>query len=598
MVVPASVPKIAHAQAAGCLLYASPHQRIGYNVAGDQGTTISDYDAARLGAGWYHDYRARLDAPTPGGIRHVQMIHANINTARLAQTYGAIVDANPGDTWILGNEPDRYGQDERTPAEYAVFYHDTYTFLKDRDPTSIVSPAGLVQPTPLRLRYLDMVLSTYQSRYGTLMPVDQWDMHNFILREDESWGAGIPIGLDAFAHEAVLYQPYQHGDIEIFKQQLRNMRQWMNDRGYRDVPLRISELGILLSPWHGYDHDAVRLFMVNAFDFMLTATDAQTGYPADGNRLVQEFAWFSLNYYAWEPINGYGTNGNFFDHDTAVIQSLGIAFEEYVKSKRIETIDLKVIDFRSDPLNLTTTSAATWEVDFLNQGGINAEDVEVRFWHGDPAAGGQLLGSSPTRARVEPNCNSALTAEFVWVPPAAGQYKIYAQLVAANIDAEDNLSNNVATVNLTVTEGTGATITPTTSPTPTPTVTNTPTKTTVPTATTTGTATQTNTPTATNIGGVTNTPTSTPTGTLTPPATATATPTGTLTPPAATPTGTITPLATATATPTGTVTPPTVTPTGTLTPVASGTPTSTPIDETPVGTNEDVQLFIPLITNK
>lgn len=297
-------------------------------------------------------------------------------------------------------------------------------------------------------------------------------------------------------------------------------------------------MGILLSPWSGYDYDTVRLYMHNAFDFMLTATDAETGYPADGNRLVQEFAWFSLNYYAWEPIKQYGTNGNFFDHDTAVIQPLGVDFENYVKSKRIETIDLDLTAFRSDAFNLTTTSAVVWDVDFHNQGGLVAEDVAVQFWNGDPSAGGQLLGSSSTYATVEPDCNSTLTAKFIWVPPAPGNYTIYADLVAANLNLDDNMGNNRATINLSVTEGTGPTVTPTTTPTPTATPTETSTKTPTSTATVTHTPTATSTPTATNIGGVPNTPTST--STPTPTATTTATPRITTTA-TATPTGTLTP---------------------------------------------------------
>ena len=186
-------PAAAQAQSNSCNSYPSPHQRLGVNVALEGGVSINDYDTARLSAGWYHDYNRQLTPSHPNGMQYHQMIRSGINTATLAQTIGPQVDANPGSIWAVGNEPDRHGQDDQTPAQYAVFYHDVYTFLKQRDPTSRVMSAAIVQATPIRLRYLSMVLTEYQQRYGTPMPVDIWSMHGFILPESCSWGAGLPL---------------------------------------------------------------------------------------------------------------------------------------------------------------------------------------------------------------------------------------------------------------------------------------------------------------------------------------------------------------------------------------------------------------------
>ena len=42
---------------------------------------------------------------------------------------------------------------------------------------------GVSQVTPLRLDYLERVLAAYEKQYGQPMPVDVWNVHTFILRE-------------------------------------------------------------------------------------------------------------------------------------------------------------------------------------------------------------------------------------------------------------------------------------------------------------------------------------------------------------------------------------------------------------------------------
>ena len=119
--------------------------------------------------------------------------------------------------------------------------------------------------------------------------------------EYENWGAGIPPGVYDRKDLAIRYDVEDHGDIEIFKQNLIQFRKWMKWRGYRDKPLIVTEFGILMRPDYPagdgrvYDHEFVREFMFDSFDFMRTAKDAEFGYPADGNRLVQSWAWFALN---------------------------------------------------------------------------------------------------------------------------------------------------------------------------------------------------------------------------------------------------------------------------------------------------------------
>jgi hypothetical protein len=197
---------------------------------------------------------------------------------------------------MVGNEPDCIHQDSLLPAEYAQRYHDLYTFIKGLDPTAQVSAAGIVQPTPLRLQWLDMVLAAYQSAYGTPMPVDIWNIHNQILQEKRGdWGCEIPPGISA--NQGRLYTIWDNANPDIFAQHVRDFRAWMASRGYGGKSLIISEYGVLMpSSYLPHGDQTVIDFMYATFDFMLRAQDPTLGDPTDGNRLVQRWAWFSLDH--------------------------------------------------------------------------------------------------------------------------------------------------------------------------------------------------------------------------------------------------------------------------------------------------------------
>jgi uncharacterized repeat protein (TIGR01451 family) len=459
--------------AQSCSPYLPPDQRIGFNMTGEGGARIEDYAVAQLGAGWYHDYGVRQLPPRPGGIRYHQMVRgqAAAQIPALLEQLGPVIDANPGVVWLLGNEPDRYGQDELVPADYAIFYHELYHFIKARDPQSQIAIAGVVQPTRLRLRYLDEVLRAYTERYHAPMPVDIWDLHNFIMPENCDWGAGIPPGLEAYQSEGIACPATNndHGNIAIFQQQLRTFRQWMADHGYRDRPLIVSEYGILLSKYHGYPYRRVRDFMLASFDFMLSATDAATGYPRDENRLVQEFAWFSLNYAEFDLQTGFGFNGNLFDQSSRQITPLGLDYANYIKTLTEPTIDLALQSFQGAPLQVDVQTPISFTVIFSNQGGAPAQDVAVRFWNGNPFGGGTLLGVTPLLPELNPHCLTPEQATFVWAPTQAGVYTIFAEITAANGEMERDPANNYAYLPVAVPGTIGNTPTPGPSPTPIPT---------------------------------------------------------------------------------------------------------------------------------
>ena len=286
---------------------------------------MARYNVERLGAGWFLTGSTEPGAPVQVDMEFaplVQVLGATYSPD--AETLQGIARTRPGALWLVGNEPDVIWQDRATPEEYAQVYHEVYTALKSADPTAQIAIGGISQVTPLRLRYLDGVLSAYREKYGEPMPVDVWNIHLAILREERgSWGVDIPPGLPD--DRGVLYEIGDNADVKILQGEIQTFRGWMAERGLRDKPLIVTEFSVLMPPEYGFPPDKVRDFLVAAFDYMLTATDSDTGYRADGNRLVQRWAWYSVAERVY-------STGNLFDLDTRQITSLGLAFAEYTAS--------------------------------------------------------------------------------------------------------------------------------------------------------------------------------------------------------------------------------------------------------------------------
>ena len=262
---------------------------IGLNSSGD-----AEAWSRRLGFGWYIDWavRARYPAQLP---EHWQMVRLGRGCVYpspagihwLAARY-------PGNVWVIGNEPDNIWQDNITPEEYAQVYHDLYMLIKDADATAAVAVGSVTQGTPLRLAYLDRVLAIYTALYGEPLPVDWWTLHGYVLNEDRyDWGAGIPVGFME-VNEGVSYTPGDAGNAEYFRQQVIDFRAWMAERGYRDKPLAITEMGLAILNEGQNTPEVVARFLEDTFTWLDDATDDQIGYPADDNHLVQRWAWYSL----------------------------------------------------------------------------------------------------------------------------------------------------------------------------------------------------------------------------------------------------------------------------------------------------------------
>lgn len=400
---------------------------------------IGRYDVNGLRIGWYVDWTTTASPARPGGITYVP-------TVRLRQvgadaytfwpdeaTLKAAIAANPGALWLIGNEPDRRRwQDSLEPHVYAQAYHDLYYWIKAQDPRAKIGAGGIVQPTPLRLQYLDMVLEHYQQRYGNPMPVDVWNIHAFILRErscdyypEDCWGAEIPPGIDV--PEGMLYDIQDNDNVDIFKEHIERFRRWMADRGYQDRPLIITEFGVQMWPDYGFPPERVNAYMNATFDYLMTAT-GPTGYPADGYRLVQRWAWYSL---ADDDFNGW-----LFDPQTGARTVFGDNFAAY--TTRVEpTVNLVPVKIWVTPPSAEETTPYTLSVQVANAGHREAATpTTLHFYVNSQLASEQIVP-------VLDGCATSVVMMATWHPPAPGTYTVQVVVDPENRVAESNEEDNV-----------------------------------------------------------------------------------------------------------------------------------------------------------
>ncbi len=317
----------------------------------NDGVKLSD-----LGVGWYLTFGTTPLNTAPSNIEFTPMIRLKqvkdgdiylddytVSPPLTDAGLGAKIDANLGATWIIGNEPDRgpaegsSPQDDLQPDMYARAFHDVYEYIKNRDASAKVATAGLVEITPGRIQYLNMVSDAYYDAYNTSIPADIWTIHIYIMPEvtpeyvstnlaavavgtDPNLGMRLSRGRsEAYLCGDVDNEVYcwaDHDNISFYERQIRDMRTWMKVHGYQNKPLLITEYSIL----YGYETNddgsceylqdefgecftptRVSNYLRNTFDLtngVEELTDMGIGYPQDEYRLVQQILWYPL-YTQW-----------------------------------------------------------------------------------------------------------------------------------------------------------------------------------------------------------------------------------------------------------------------------------------------------------
>lgn len=440
-----------------------------------------------LGVGWHLNFSSRPWGRIDG-VEYIPVV--NVRQKKDGCTYldgytisppltdeglGALVDANPGALWIVGNEPDRGPdpdnpndpncsnrvQDDTYPEWYAQGYHDVYHFIKQRDPLAQVAIAGLVQVTPGRLQYLDRVWETYVNKYHTPMPVDVWNMHLYILPEalpDGSPGgvATIALGTDpaiairqsgddpSRCPDPQVYCWAEHDDLGIFAEQVVAMRDWMKRHGQQNKPLILSEYSILYPTWlldeygNYFTTERVARFMRETLAYLESAADPNLGYPQDEFRLVQQVLWFSINV----SRNSAGSSSNLVDDSLTNLTALGRLYKEEIARRP------RAANLLPDPIPPVAVftggggqATANLAVEVRNNGNIEAQSFTVTFYA--DSALQQPIGSAQTTTGLAGCARRTTRVVVPWEGLSPGKYQFWVKVDASNDVAESREDDNV-----------------------------------------------------------------------------------------------------------------------------------------------------------
>jgi len=422
----------------------------------------------------------------------------------LQEGLGALIAKNPGHYWIVGNEVDvnNLAQDNTMPDVYARAYHDAYQFIKNADPTAKVAIAGLSMMTPGRLQYLTIVWDTYRTLYGHDMPVDIWNMHLYILEERDpnmpqpqyangkialgtdpalakltSWGD--PQFCPAFGAADIaandprpdVYCKSEHDSVRIFREQVTTMRQWMKDRGQQNKPLIISEFGLLyvyqqdeggtyfVQDEHGqtFTPQRVATFMRETVKFMEETKDPNLGYPADENRLVQQWLWYSIvTQPDWSGgssnLINYDTYAGLPAGDTSALTPAGQVFEQEATTRSSQSnlvggVANNVVALVKQGQTASPLLTATFrnsgtrsiigpvKVSFYRDAALTQEIGSVVY---DPAARGAIVGCTWGGRNSD-------QASIIWNNLPVGTYPYWAKIDSLNAITETSESDNITT---------------------------------------------------------------------------------------------------------------------------------------------------------
>jgi hypothetical protein len=441
---------------------------------------VESYSVTPLNLGWHMNWATALHPFRPNGAEYVQTVRLTYHSGAVifdppTSTLSAIIDQNPGALWLIGNEPDSPFQDNLRPEDYARGYHQVYALIKTRDPSARAGAGNIVQPTPLRMQYLDRVLQAYQQAYQQPFPVDVWSVHSYILREisyDDPeacitidpntgqcrpgplsvWGAYIPPGITAT--RGMLYELSDMFNGPIFQQRLINFRQWLRDRGYQQTPLYITEYGTLF-PYPPYSvssgevftyYDELNqpmteartaLFMTTTFNALQNLSSSATGYAADNNRLVQRWLWYS--------VDGTGMGGPLFDPASHVRRPLGDVFAAYVTAIS-PTVDWVAARAWAEPIiqlgGLPVT--ATLHAQVSNGGNISTTAaVTVTFYSGPIGQPGTQVIAARTMTPSLPGCGASSVLSVAWPALGAGAHQFVVRLQSSG--TEPSHANNIMT---------------------------------------------------------------------------------------------------------------------------------------------------------
>lgn len=304
-----------------------------FGIAAPYDYTVDQLNYFNVGA--VLDWRMDNPINLPENIDYIHVVR--LSDAEYPTIIGRLstaVPANPGEVWIIGNEPDRSTfQDDLIPTEYAARYYEVANYIRSLDPEAKLGFGSIVQPTPIRLCYLNRTLEALDdlsgNRADSLRLIDIWSIHAFILNETSGWGADIPVGINLSECEGnpqplVITDLSETHSISKFQELIVSFREWLALKGEQDKPVWITEYGSLMPIRVGVSEQDTSSYMLATFDFLLNAKDVNIGMPADKDFLIQRWFWYSLNG------NLFDFGGSLLDPDEELnVTLVGQNFKQY-----------------------------------------------------------------------------------------------------------------------------------------------------------------------------------------------------------------------------------------------------------------------------
>ena len=345
----------------------------------------NDYDMTLLGVDSYINWSVSSDPLEPQNYEHIKVLRVRNDVYNATKAnLPAQLSVYPGAIWIIGNEPDtRFeNQDNLIPEVYAQRFLEISEIIRTNDPNALIGFAPIVQPTPIRILYLELVINEMNrllenSETSISDTFDIWTIHSFLLHEAkritidrkvtyvEGWGTGLPPGVDPILFDEE-HQPMNLDydwdlthSISLFRELIINFRQWIHDKGLGDKPLWITEYGSLMPFTHIPEYKTIE-YMLDTFNFLLSAKDPFIGFAIDDYRLVQKWYWYSLNGDIFDK------GGSLYNSDLIEETSVGRNFRQYNADPTI--VDEKAPDF--EPISIESISpirysSETGKVDYL-----------------------------------------------------------------------------------------------------------------------------------------------------------------------------------------------------------------------------------------
>jgi len=209
------------------------HPRFGIGVGSQGDNRLAQFDYQQLHLSWFFDWGSSMEGPEPG-VKFVPLV-AGYNVGPVTQSeIQTQLDNHPdwypdGTVWMVGNE---IGMDDsRGPTQYAIDYHDSYINIKAVDPDFLVSNGAVLPGSKLHkddsltsaslygVEFLQQAADSYFTLYSEPMPIDVYCFHGYTTAD---WTS-----------------------VDLFKQAVRDLRQFMKDRGDQNKAAFIKGYGNL-----------------------------------------------------------------------------------------------------------------------------------------------------------------------------------------------------------------------------------------------------------------------------------------------------------------------------------------------------------------